>query len=162
MKKTLDEILDPAAGRRGVLLGVLQDVQDAYNYLPADALRYVSEKLNIPFSRIYGVARFYNAFTLEPRGEHIIRVCQGTACHLKGASLLVDALGRELGIRDGETTKDMQFTFERVNCLGACAMSPVVTIDDQYHGQMTTAKLLKALEGIESADASRPEMEAAG
>ena len=162
MKETLDDILEPAIGRRGVLLGVLQDVQDAYNYLPADALRYVSEKLSTPFSQIYGVARFYNAFTLEPRGKHIIRVCQGTACHLKGASLLVDTLERELGIRDGETTKDKQFTFERVNCLGACAISPVVTIDDQYYGQMTTARLMKALEGIESADASRAEMEAAG
>ena len=162
MKKTLDEILEPVAGKRGVLIGVLQDVQKAFNYLPADALRYASERLGVPFSQVYGLARFYNGFSLEERGEHIIRVCQGTACHLKGAGTLVEAIERELGIRDGETTKDMKFTFERVNCLGACALAPVVTINDQYHAQMTTAKLLATIEELANTSKTERDLVAAG
>jgi NADH-quinone oxidoreductase subunit E len=89
----------------------------------------------MPLSRLYGVARFYNAFSLKPRGKHIIRVCLGTACHLKGGGRIADAVAHELGIEHGETTKDRLFTLERVNCLGTCALAPVVTVNNKYHGE---------------------------
>ena len=98
------------------------------------------EKSNISLSRLYAVARFYGAFSLTPRGKHIILVCLGTACHLKGGGSIADAITRELGIGDGETTEDEMFTFERVNCLGACALAPLVTVNGKYHGKMGFTK----------------------
>ncbi len=100
----------------------------------------------MPLSRLYAAARFYNAFTLEPRGKHIIRVCLGTACHLKGGGNIAEAITRELDIEDGETSKDMMFTLERVNCLGACALAPVVTVNDECHGKMTISKMMDLIE----------------
>ncbi|MFC1761366.1 NAD(P)H-dependent oxidoreductase subunit E [Planctomycetota bacterium] len=137
----VDAILDKYTDQAGMVIGVLQDVQDAFNYLPEDALTYLSRKSEIPLSRLYGVARFYNAFSLTPRGKYIIRVCLGTACHLKGGPRIADAITRELGIENDETTEDGLFTLERVNCLGCCALAPVVEINGHVHAGVTVGKL---------------------
>ena len=137
----VDAILEKYTDPAGMVIGVLQDVQDEFNYLPEDALTYFGRKSEIPLSRLYGVARFFNAFSLEPRGKHIIRVCLGTACHLKGGPRIADAIGRELGIQSGETTEDGLFTLERVNCLGCCALAPVVEIDGNVHAGVTVGKI---------------------
>ena len=146
-RSKLDAILDPAIGRRGMLIAVLQDIQQAFNYLPAEALRYASERLGVPLSRAYALARFYNSFSLTPRGRHIIRVCMGTACHVKGAHLILQALERLLGVKAGDTTEDGNFTLEPVRCLGCCGLAPVMTIDDDLYGSVTLASLPKILEG---------------
>ena len=137
----LDRIIDRYAHERGALIQVLQDINVEYNYLPANALRYVSERLNIPLSQVYHVATFYTAFSLEPRGKHIIRVCLGTACHARGAPRILEELERKLEVSAGETTKDLQFTLETVNCLGCCALGPVVVVDDDYHSAMSPDKI---------------------
>lgn len=154
----IDAILDKYTDQAGMVIGVLQDVQDEFNYLPEDALTYLSRKSEIPLSRLYGVARFYNAFSLKPRGKHIIRVCLGTACHLKGGPRIADAIAHELGIEPGETTEDRMFTLERVNCLGTCALAPVVTVNNKYHGKMTVAKMMKIVEKCAERDAEREQV----
>ena len=137
----VDAILDKYTDQAGMVIGALQDVQDEFNYLPEDALTYLSRKSEIPLSRLYGVARFYNAFSLTPRGKYIIRVCLGTACHLKGGPRIADAITRELGIENGETTEDGLFTLERVNCLGCCALAPVVEINGHVHAGVMVGKI---------------------
>jgi len=137
----VDAILEKYTDQAGMVIGVLQDVQDEFNYLPEDALTYLSRKSEIPLSRLYGVARFFNAFSLEPRGKYIIRVCLGTACHLKGGPRIADAITRELGIENGETTEDGLFTLERVNCLGCCALAPVVEVNGNVHASVTVGKI---------------------
>lgn len=142
----VDRILEGYPARGEQLIQVLQDINSEYNYLPEPALRRVAEALGVPISKVYGVATFYNAFSLVPRGKHIVRVCQGTACHVRGAPLVMEELGRQLGVAPGETTEDMQFTLEGVNCVGACALGPVVIVDETYHGKMRqkdVAKILK-------------------
>jgi len=120
---------------------VLQEINATYNYLPENVLRYISEELVIPLSSIYRLATFYNAFSLKPRGRHVITVCLGTTCHVKGAPRIVDALERELGIKVGETTEDMNFTLETVNCVGCCGLAPVMTVGEDLYGKVTTAKV---------------------
>jgi len=142
----VDAILARNTDPAGMVIGVLQDVQKEFSYLRADAMGYLSEKSGVPLARLFAVARFYNAFSLEPRGKYIIRVCMGTACHLRGGGRIADAVARELNIEHGETTKDLLFTLERVNCLGTCALAPVVTVNDKYHGKMTIGKMLKIVE----------------
>ncbi|KKK87332.1 hypothetical protein LCGC14_2754290, partial [marine sediment metagenome] len=142
----VDAILAKYTDPAGMLIGALQDVQKEFNHLRPDALMYMSVKSGIPLSRLYGVGRFYNAFSLTPRGRYIIRVCMGTACHLRGGGRIADAVVRELGIEHGETTKDLRFTLERVNCLGCCALAPVVTVNDTYHGKMTIGKMKQVVE----------------
>ncbi len=137
----VDAIIEKYTDQAGMVIGVLQDVQDEFNYLPEDALRYLSRKSEIPLSRLYGVARFYNAFSLKPRGKNIIRVCLGTACHLKGGPRIADAIAHELGIEPGETTEDRMFTLERVNCLGCCALAPVVEVNGHVHAGVTASKI---------------------
>lgn len=129
----LNTIIDKYAGEKGVLISILQDIQSEYNYLPQDMLKQVAEKLEMPFSQVYGVATFYTAFSLKPRGRHLIRVCLGTACHVRGAQRVLETIERKLGIKAGETTEDFNFTLETVNCLGCCAMGPVVVVDNKYH-----------------------------
>jgi NADH-quinone oxidoreductase subunit E len=141
----VEDVLKNYETSPGWLIPVLQDIQQEYNYLPREALAIVSERLDVPMSQVYGVASFYASFSLKPRGKNIIRICMGTACHLKGSQKLVDTIGRELGIKDGQTTEDMKFTLELVNCLGCCALAPVVTIAGQYHERMSPAKLVGAL-----------------
>jgi NADH:ubiquinone oxidoreductase subunit E len=145
MKKALDEIINEYSDDLGPLIPVLQDINQRYNYLPELALKYISEKLDIPLTQVYNVATFYTAFSLTPRGKHIVKVCQGTACHVRGGAAVLDEIKRSLGIEDGETTEDMNFTLETVNCLGACALGPVVVIDEEYHptSPSKVEKLLK-------------------
>jgi len=132
-------------GNRDSLISILQDVQAEYRYLPEDALRAVAMQLNLQLIQVYAVATFFKAFSLKPRGEHMVSVCQGTACHVRGASAVLDEVKRRLGIESGETTQDMRFTLETVNCLGACALGPIMVVDGDYHGQMSPGKVKKAL-----------------
>jgi len=143
--KKVSTIVDRYKGEGGALIAILQDVQSEYNYLPPDALKSVAEKLNIPLISVYGIASFYKAYSLKPRGKHLVTVCLGTACHVRGGRRIAAEIGRRLEIRPGETTKDMNFTLETVNCLGCCALGPVMVIDGEYHGGMTTGKVNPAL-----------------
>jgi len=138
--ETLDSILERYDNNPAQLIPILQDVQRAENYLPRGTLELIAEKLAIPIVRIYAVATFYKAFSLKPRGKHIIQVCMGTACHVRGGARIVDKMARDLNIKPGDTTKDMKFTLETVNCLGACALGPIVVVDGEYHGQMNPPK----------------------
>jgi len=128
------------------LVSILQDIQQEYNWLPKEALEEVSDGLGIPESRVFSVATFFKAFSLKPRGRHLINVCLGTACHVRGAVRVLERIERELGVMPGETTSDSKFTLETVNCVGACALGPIVIIDGEYHGQMATNKITPLLE----------------
>ncbi len=141
-------IRDQAAAGEPSLISLLSEIQERYHYLPRQALVLLSETLDIPLSQIYSVATFYHAFSLKPRGAHLVRVCMGTACHVRGAPQILDRLEKKLGIGAGETTRDRNVTLETVNCLGACALGPITVVDDKYNGQMDIAKadrLLKKL-----------------
>lgn len=142
----VDEIVDSYDADRESLIQVLQDTTSEYNYLPQSCLRRISQRLDIPLSEILEVATFYKAFSLEPRGKHLIHVCLGTACHVRGARQILSGIERTLHIKPGETSKDLMFTLETVNCLGAYALGPVVVLDGQYHGQMTQTKIKELLE----------------
>lgn len=127
------------------LVMLLQDIQEHYNYLPRETLGLVAEKLGVPGSQVYAVATFYKVFSLEPRGRHICRVCAGTACHVRGGRLLIDEAERLLGIRAGETTDDGEYSLDVVNCVGACAMAPLVVIDDKVHGGVKPSRVRRIL-----------------
>jgi NADH-quinone oxidoreductase subunit E len=129
------------AGEPGHLVNLLHDLQAEFRYLPEEALRQAAAHLGVPPARIFGVATFYEGFHLKPRGEHIVTVCMGTACHVRGSPRLLDQLGRDLAILPGGTTPDLQVTLETVNCVGACALGPLVIVDGNYHGNMTTGRL---------------------
>ena len=120
------------------LISILLDIQDEYNYLPKETLIMVAEKLDIPLIDVYSVATFYTVFSLKPRGKHIISVCVGTACHVRGGQRILDRIQRNLSITPGETTDDNLFTLETVRCLGCCALGPVVVVDDSYYSHVTT------------------------
>lgn len=143
MESTIKKIVSKYNSDKGFLVPILQDVQKELNYLPKDALETVGVVLGIPVSRVYEVATFYKAFSLTPRGRIQMSLCMGTACHVRGAHLVGGHIERTLGITPGQTTKDLEFTFETVNCLGACALGPILTVNDEYHGQMTIAKANK-------------------
>jgi NADH:ubiquinone oxidoreductase subunit E/NAD-dependent dihydropyrimidine dehydrogenase PreA subunit len=132
-KERIDAIIASYGAEEENLIQILQDVNLAYKYLPENILRYVSMKTMVPLSRIYHVATFYSAFSLQPRGAHTVKVCMGTACHTRGAAQILEELERQLGISAGNTTEDLMFTLETVNCLGCCALAPVVVIDEDYH-----------------------------
>jgi len=138
--KEIKKILGKYGRDKSLMIPILQDIQEEHTYLPADSLRTVSEELGLPLIRVYGVATFFKAFSLKPRGEHILNVCTGTACHVRGTKPVLDSIKRLLKIKSGETTADGKFTLKTVNCLGACALGPVVVLDGVYHGQMNTAK----------------------
>jgi NADH:ubiquinone oxidoreductase subunit E len=123
------------------LIQVLQDLHRQFNYLPADALTEVARALGVPLAKVHSVATFYKAFSLRPQGKVIVKVCTGTACHIRGAPQLVDELERRLGVKPGETAADMSITVKTVNCVGACAMAPVLIVGDKYHGNAKAAKL---------------------
>lgn len=133
----LDEILARYLGVDGALIPVLQEVQQLYGYLSKDVVEYVAERLMIPVSQIYGVITFYSQFHLNPRGRNIIRVCQGTACHVRGGGAILKALEEKLQIVAGETTPDMKYTLETVACIGACGLAPVMMINEDTHGRLT-------------------------
>jgi NADH-quinone oxidoreductase subunit E len=141
MDKKVIDIINKYNGDRGQLVSILQDIQAEYYYLPKEALIQVSETMFIPASRVYDVATFFRAFSLEPRGKHIINVCLGTACHVRGGIRVLETIERCLSIKRGGTTKDRKFTLETVNCMGCCAVGPAVKIDGDYYGHMSTDKV---------------------
>ncbi len=143
--KAIDRILRKHDYEHSSIIAILQDLQELENYLPEKDLEYISEKLSMPLARIYRIATFYNAFSLTPRGKHIINVCLGTACHVRGAAKVLDRIKMYLGIDVGEMTKNRLFSLETVNCLGACAMGPIVVMGSDYHGQMTPAKVASTI-----------------
>ena len=139
-------VLDNYDNDRGMLVAILQDIQAEYNYLPREVLEQVSKSLDVPLSQVYSVATFFKALSLMPRGRHLINVCLGTACHVRGAVRVLEAIERDLDIKPGETTPDLKFTLETVNCVGACALGPVVIVDGEYYGQMKTEKVKGVLQ----------------
>ena len=149
---TIDAILERHHRAPSAIIAIMQDVQDEVNYVPEGTLRYVAEQLDIPVSKAFRLATFYRAFSLEPRGRHVVHVCTGTACHVRGAVKIVDALEREMGIQAGETDAELEFTLETVNCVGACALGPVIMVDNEYHGQMTGAKAVRIIRKLRRAE----------
>jgi NADH-quinone oxidoreductase subunit E len=139
--QAIDQILKKYDYEHSSIIGILQDLQEKENYLPEKDLAYISERLSMPLTRVYRIATFYNAFSLTPRGKYLINVCLGTACHVRGAARVLDRIKMELGVDVGEMTKDRLFSLETVNCLGACALGPIVVIGNEYHGQITPAKV---------------------
>ena len=142
----VQKILENNGGTRSGIITILQEIQDIYNYLPEEVLKYVTEKIDIPLIELYSIASFYDAFSLTPRGEHVCSVCMGTACHVNGAPLVLEEIERKLDIKKGQTTKDNQFTLKTVNCLGACALAPIVQVDGNYHGKISMQKTDEILE----------------
>ena len=141
----VDSLIDGYADKKEQLISLLQDIQAEFNYLPRDVLIKTSQKLDIPLSQVFSVATFFRAFSLKPRGRHLLTVCLGTACHVREGHRLVDKVERDYGIKAGETTEDMKFTLETVNCLGCCALGPVVVVDGKYESQMNPDKLDRVL-----------------
>jgi NADH-quinone oxidoreductase E subunit len=141
----LDEILQKHKGEEGALIPILQEAQEIYGYLSEEVLNYLGNRLHISTSRIFGVITFYAQFHTTPRGRHTVRVCRGTACHVRGGKNVLKAVQQNLGIGENETTPDFNFTFETVACLGACALSPVLLVDKNYYGKLTPAKVEQVL-----------------
>lgn len=141
----LKEVFSHFKGEKHELITVLQETQDKFRYLPAAAIQDISQFLNVPEATIYGVATFYAQFKLTPLGKRVIRVCRGTACHVRGSAKVLAEMEKQLGIKAGETTPDMEYTLETVACIGACALAPTTTIDDETFGKMTTKKVAEVL-----------------
>lgn len=137
----IDVIIERYGKKESAILAILQDIQIKEKWLPKEVLEKVSQKMNIPLTRIFRIATFYNALSIRPRGRHKIDVCLGTACHVRGGNRLIDKLGRDLGIHVGETTKDKRFTLELVRCVGCCSLGPVVVIDGNVYGRLTQEKV---------------------
>ena len=141
----LDPILEKYKEREDALITMLQQIQAVYSYLPEEALNRLSMEALVPMSRIYAVATFYAQFYLTPRGRQTVRVCRGTACHVRGGALILEAVERELGIKDGETTPDLEYNLETVACIGACALAPAMVIDEDTYGKMTPSEAAKVI-----------------
>ncbi len=141
----IDPIIDRYGGRRDALIQVLLDVQKEKRWLPGEVLRHIGARLEVPLPRVYQVATFYKAFSLRPRGRHLITVCMGTACHVRGSPVLLDRVSQKLGIRAGATTSDDRFTLLTVNCMGCCALGPVLAIDETYYSNPSAAGFNKIL-----------------
>jgi NADH-quinone oxidoreductase subunit E len=137
----IQAIIDKHSGQRGELIAILEDIQSKYSYLPEAALKEVADQTGRSLVDIYGVATFYRWFSLKPRGKHLCSVCLGTACHVRGGPVIADEFGRELGIRAGENTPDGEFTLETVNCLGACALGPIVVVDGHYFSNVSPIRV---------------------
>lgn len=141
----INAIIDDYDPDGSSLIAILQDAQEEFGYLPQSALKRVAERLGVPFIQVFGVATFFKSFRLTPRGEHLIRVCLGTACHVRGAPGLLEEIERRLDVKVGDTTNDDTFTLETVNCLGCCALGPVTVVDDEYFGQMSATRVVSLL-----------------
>lgn len=149
MIKELDKILDTYRQRNGNIISLLQETEEAFGYIPREAVEYFSETLQIASSRFYGVATFYAQFHLKPRGKHIITACCGTACHVKGSERIINGITKNLDLAEGEdTSSDMQFTLERVNCVGACGIAPVCIIDKKVYGKTSSDKILREIKAL--------------
>ena len=145
----IDRIIDKHQGEAGSLIQVLLEIQSENHWLPKEALEKVSEKLQVPLSRIQHIATFYKAFSLVPKGRHEVHVCMGTACHVRGATRVLETVQDQTGIKPGETDLDLKFSLETVNCLGCCALGPVMEIDGKIHGKISTAKTADVLKKYE-------------
>jgi NADH-quinone oxidoreductase subunit E len=143
--QVIDSILEKYEYRHSDIIGIMQEVQHIENFLSEEALRYISRRMEISLTRVFDIATFYKAFSLKPRGRHIIKVCCGTACHLGGAVQNLGQIHRILNIKRGETTADRMFSLETVNCLGACALAPVVVLGDEYYEAVNAGKIEKIL-----------------
>src|SRR3989337_2166490 len=143
--RAIDRILEKYEYRHSDIIGIMQEVQHIENFLPEEALRYISRRMEISLTKIFDIVSFYKAFSLKPRGRHIIKACCGTACHLGGALPNLDQIQRILNIKEGETTAYRMFSLETVNCLGACALAPVVVVGDEYHEAMNVGKMEKII-----------------
>ena len=140
------DLLDDYAKKPKDVIPILQEAQDEYGYLPEEVMHEIAKQIKgLSFSQIYGVSTFYSQFHLEPRGENIIRVCMGTACHVRGGEKILERIQDELGIEDGETTEDLQFTIESVACIGACGLAPVIMVNDDTHGRLTPDEIPEIL-----------------
>jgi NADH:ubiquinone oxidoreductase subunit E len=149
MEKVLEKIYQGHKDSEGNIISLLQSIQSELGYIPENAVVWFSKRLDIPASRFFGVATFYAQFHLQPRGKHIVTTCCGTACHVKGSERLINGLIRELGLPDGEsTTGDREFTLEKVNCVGACSIAPVVIVNNKVHGKMTADALMREIKKL--------------
>jgi len=147
-----NEVIDKYIDMHGALMPVLQGIQEAYGYVPEPCVHLAAERLNVYSSQIYGVLTFYAQFHLEPRGKYIVRICMGTACHVKGAGRIGDTLKDRLGIGHAETTEDLKFTAEYVACIGACGMAPVIMVNDDTYGSMSVQKMDEVLDKYKKMD----------
>lgn len=148
-EEELRDVIRKHSGRSGSVIPVLQEVQEAFGYLPEAAVRWVAERLDIPESRFFGVATFYGQFHLKPRGRNVISACCGAACNVKGSERILNAVRRELGLSEGQdTTEDVQFTAEKVNCVGSCSIAPVVIINKETYGRTTSEKILREVKAL--------------
>jgi len=148
MDEKVKAIIEKYGNDKSFVIPILQDIQREFNYLPREALEALCRNLGVSRGLVYHLATFYRAFSLTPKGRYRLNMCMGTACHVRGAPQIADHLERTLGIKAGETTKDREFSLETVNCLGACALGPILVVNDEYHGQMTIAKASKVLKSI--------------
>jgi len=144
----LDKILDECAGQKGAVIPILQRAQDVYGYLPKEIIAQISKKTGIPVSRLIGVATFYAQFRLSRRGKHLIRVCDGTACHVRGAAKVIEAVEKDLSVAAGSTSENYEYTLEIVYCLGSCGLAPVAVVDDKVLGRLTPNDLVQQLEHL--------------
>lgn len=145
----LEEILQTYGGQRGAVIPVLQKAQKIYGYLPGEVLRRIAKGLRVPISRIYGVATFYSQFYLTRRGRHIIRQCDGTACHVRGSAQIIEKMEKQLGIKTGETTTDYKVTYEVVYCLGSCGLAPVATVDETAVGKLAPERMASIVQDLQ-------------
>jgi len=151
-KEKLNEILSHYSGKKEELIPILQEAQEQFRYLPAEVMQEIAKFLHLPESTVFGVSTFYAQFKLVPSGKHIVKVCRGTACHVRGGARILREVERCLGIKPGETTEDLEYTLETVACIGACALAPTMTIDKETHGQMTTKKVTEVFSDRGKAD----------
>jgi NADH-quinone oxidoreductase subunit E len=147
-REVITEIVERYERDSGMLIPMMQDLQAEYGYLPAEQLRAIAEELKVPLTRVYGVAMFYSSFRLAPKGAHEVTLCMGTVCHLKGAPRISEAICEEYGIEPGGTTSDRLFTLQAVNCVGACALAPVMIVDGKYYDGVTPESALEILGGL--------------
>ena len=149
-RSSVQTVIDKYGGQQRALIPILQEVQDEHQWLSPETIRVIALGLSLPLAHVYSVVTFYKSFSLKPRGRHICTVCMGTACHVRGGATVLEHFERKLGIPAGETSADKEYTLERVNCLGACALAPLVVVDGQYYGQMNETKANTIIEKIAS------------
>ncbi len=159
MEQQLEQIFSDFRGKRSDLIPILQKIQDVLGFVPCKAMKATADFLNIPESSVYGLITFYSQFYLTKPGKHKIRVCEGTACHVRGSQTVVDAISDRLSIKPGETSEDQMFTIERVACVGSCALAPAVVVDKKVHGAMDAPKINKVIDRIFAAEAGDEQRE---
>ena len=152
----IDAIVHKHNIQPGAVIPILQEIQDAYGYVPPVAVTRISEIMSVPAGEIYGIVTFYSQFRLKPVGKHIIKVCHGTACHLNGAERIAHALARETGAEEGETSPDGMITVERVACIGCCSLAPCIMVDDEVHGRLTSGEVNNIVKKIKEAEEPQP------